>query len=176
MNTTPDSDDIGQTVPLEGLLVLRALALLRLGLVVLALHVCAMQLLRIGVWTGMMDRVLIGLGVMAGLGLYSDGLDYAWRKLGRRRRPLVALTLLLLAAALVVFAGHALMTGVAFVTLSLLLTAMAHGLLQTAIDPRRTARYRQMQRYLRTLPRSERRLRKDRLERNFQTLLAEGFH
>ncbi|KIN66167.1 hypothetical protein Z946_646 [Sulfitobacter noctilucicola] len=42
-------------------------------------------------------------------------------------------------------------------------------------NPLRAARYRQIQRYLRTLPKSERQKWKERLDRNFQTLIAEGF-
>ena len=176
MNTTPDFDDISKTVPLEGLTMLRALALLRLGLVVLALYVCILQLFRIGAWSGTLDRAIIGLGVIAGLGLYSDGIEYSWRRLGAIGRPVASLILILAAMGLLVLAGNALVTGIAFFMMILLLIAMAHGLLQTARDPRRTARYRQIQRYLRTLPKSERHHSKDRLERNFQTLLAEGFH
>ncbi|MEP5153970.1 hypothetical protein [Planktotalea sp.] len=175
MNTTPYFDEIGQTVPMEGSFTLRIFAVLRLCFVTLAVYICVLQFFQIGFWSGTIDRGLIFLGILSGMGLYSDGIEFVWRKLGPFAQLVVLLLLPTLAASSVLLSGRMLISGVTFLTLILLLAAMACGLCMTISDPLRTARYRQIQRFLRTLPKSDRRAPKLRLERDFQTLMAEGF-
>lgn len=175
MNTTPDFDEIGRTVPLERLSILRCFAALRLCFVAIALHVCVLQLLRIGFWSGTVDRAIILIGIMSGSGLYSDAIEPGWRKLRPLGQLAALVALPLIAVGSVLFSGTMLWSGFGFLMLIFMLTTMAYGLLRMAGNPLRAARYRQIQRYLRRLPRSERRKWQERLDLNFQTLLAEGF-
>ncbi|MBB4175805.1 hypothetical protein [Sulfitobacter noctilucicola] len=175
MNTTPEFDEIDRTVPIEGLLILRCFAALRLCFVVIALCVCVLQLFQIGFWSGTVDRALIFLGVLGGLGLFSDGIEPVWRKLGPPGQLFALFATPLIIVGSVLFSGNVLWSSFGFLTIILLLAAMAYGLLWMAGNPLRAARYRQIQRYLRTLPKSERQKWKERLDRNFQTLIAEGF-
>lgn len=175
MNTTPDFDAIGQRVPLEPMGSLRAVALLRLLLVLHALSVCAAQILQIGVWSALIDRAVILLGLWGGLGLYSDSIEIVWRRLGPLGRLMALLLTLILVAASVLAQSNQILHSAAMLWGMLILGSMAYGLVRMLIDPLRALRFRQMKRYLRRLPRERRRDMQKRLELNFQTLIAEGF-
>ncbi|WP_435258117.1 hypothetical protein ACSBLW_18770 [Thioclava sp. FR2] len=175
MNSTPDFDVLGQHVPIEPMRSLRAVALLRLLLVLLALGVCVAQILQIGVWSALVDRAVILLGLSGGLGLYSDSIEIVWRRLGPLGRFVTLLLTLILVAASVLSQGNQILHSVAVLWVMLILGSMAYGLVHSLIDPLRALRFRQMKRYLRTLPKERRRDMHKRLELDFQTLIAEGF-
>lgn len=175
MNSTPDFDVLGQHVPIEPMGSLRAVVLLRLLLVLLALGVCVAQILQIGVWSALVDRAVILLGLSGGLGLYSDSIEIVWRRLGPLGRFVTLLLTLILVAASVLSQGNQILHSVAVLWVMLILGSMAYGLVHSLIDPLRALRFRQMKRYLRTLPKERRRDMHKRLELNFQTLIAEGF-
>ncbi|MFU1478851.1 hypothetical protein ACM25N_14545 [Roseovarius sp. C7] len=175
MNTTPDFDKIGHRVPLEARWKLRALAALRLCVVAVATYACLSQLLRIGLWSATGDRIVILLGLWTGLGLYADGIEIVWRRLEcLGRTAIIALGVIILAGTLM--APDSLTWFRAGMVLTMcLLGAMAYGLVHILMEPLRALRFRQMKRYLRTLPAEKRRTVRDRLDSNFQTLVAEGF-
>ena len=175
MNSTPDFDALGQQVPLEPMGSLRAFAVLRLALVLLALGVCVAQFLQIGAWSALMDHAVVLLGLWGGLGLYSDSIEIVWRRLGPLGRFLTLLVSLILVAASVLTQGNQILHSVAMLWVMLILGSMAYGLVHSLIDPLRASRFRQMKRYLRALPKERRRDMQKRLELNFQTLIAEGF-
>ena len=175
MNTTPDFEEISHTVPLEARSKLRAFAAMRLCFVAVAMLVCLLQLLGVGFWSPTADRALILLGLWAGLGPYADGPEIVWRRLG------VLGLLAAIALAIVFLAGTLLTSNLVWFSGAMVLTvfalgSMAYGLANTLKDPLRALRFRQMKRFLRTLPAAKRRTMRDRLDKNFQTLIAEGFH
>ncbi|KUP93377.1 hypothetical protein [Tritonibacter horizontis] len=175
MNTTPDFDMIGQTVPLETAATVRVYAALRLCIVAVALCVCLLQGLQIGFWSAAGDRVLILLGLWAGLGLYGDGIEVAWRSVGPSGRRLIYGFSLVLLAGTVMAAGNRIWFTSSMVGVMLVLGALAYGLIQVLTNPLRALRFRQMTKYLRGLPGEKRRAMRDRLDRNFHSLIAEGF-
>lgn len=176
MNTTPDFEKVGLTVPLEKQSVVRFLAVVRLCVVMLAIYVCVLQLMRLGFWSVMADRALIFVGVLSGLGLYVDAIEVTWRRLGLRGRFTALVLAIVVTLGSMASSGSMVWNAIAMASLILPLVVMAHGLLQISIDPLRAARFRQMKRYLRTLPADEKPLMRKRLEKNFETLIAEGFH
>ena len=175
MNSMPDFDDIGRTVPLEGPWFLRTLATLRLCIVVVAMYVCLLQLFQIGFWSSMADRAIILLGLWGGLGIYADSTEILWRRLGVLGRFATLVLLLVLVTGSLAQGGR-IWFGGTMVWIIFLLGSMAYGLLHMLISPLRALRFRQMKKYLRTLPTEKRRTMRHRLELNFQTLIAEGFH
>ena len=176
MNTTPDFEDIGRTVPLETTRQIRTFAALRLGVVAIAVCLCLKQLLQLDLWSGIVDRGLILLGLWCGLGMYADSIEFVWRKLGVFGRiATYALGLIILLGTLTA-QGNQIWTDVAMIFVMSLLGAMTFGLMRTLLSPARTQRFRQMKRYLRTQPRAQRHRMRDRLDKGFQTLIAEGFH
>lgn len=175
MNTTPDFDEIGHTAPLESRRKLRAFTALRLCFVAVAICVCILQLFRIGFWSAAGDRGFILLGLWVGLGLYGDGMEIVWRRLDIWGRiAAFAFGIVALAGALLAPSGLIWFSGAMVLTM-FLLGLMTYGLVHILMDPSRALRFRQMKRYLRTLPTEKRRTMQDRLDRNFQTLIAEGF-
>lgn len=176
MNTTPDFDKIGHTMPLEALWKLRAFAALRLCFVAVAMYVCLLQFLRIGFWSVTADRAFILLGLWAGLGLHADGIEIVWHRLGVMGRfAAIALAIVILAGTLLAPGNLNWFCG-SMVLIMVLLGSMAYGLIHILIDPLRALRFRQIKRYLRTLPTVKRRTMREKLDKNFQTLIAEGFH
>jgi hypothetical protein len=176
MNTTPDFDEIGRTVPLESWWHLRVVAALRLCFVVVAMYVCLLQFLRIGIWSAMADRTILLLGLWVGLGIYADSIEIVWRKLGVPGRLAAFVVGLVLLTGSIMAPGNLIWSGGAMVGIMFLLGAMAYGLIQILRGPVRALRFRQMKKYLRTLPTEKRRIMRQRLEMNFQTFIAEGFH
>lgn len=175
MNTTPDFEEIGKTVPLEPRWYLMTLATLRLCFVAAAMCVCALQLLQIGFWSGLVDGAIIIVGFWVGLGLYADGMDVLWRKVGVLGRLAAFFVGLVLLAGTILTQGNLIWpSGGKFFGL-LILGSMAFGLVHSLMKPSRTLRFRQIKKYLRTLPKEKRRAVRQRLELNFQTLIAEGF-
>ncbi len=175
MNTTPAFEEIGQTVPLEAPWKLRAFAALRLCFVALAIYVCVLQLLQIGFWSTTMDKAFILLGMWSGLGLYSDGLEVVWRRLGVLGRIAAIVFCLVFMAGELATQGNPIWFGGAMVCTLAVLGSMAYGLVQIMSKPMRAQRFRQMKRYLRTLSAGQRRNIRERLDKNFRTLVAEGF-
>lgn len=179
MNTTPAFEDIRHTTPLETPRHVRSRAALRLSLVAVAICVGVAQMAHSHVWSGLMDRTVLLAGLWGGLGLYGDGLEPAWRRLGQTGRQtghtVIVLIGLILVAAGLFFADNLLWRSAALGLALIVLGALAYGLAQTLIAPQRAARYRQMQRHIRAQPRAERNSARNRLEKGYQTLLAEGF-
>lgn len=176
MNTTPDFEEIGRTVPLEAWWHLRVVAALRLCFVVVAMYVCLLQFLRIGFWSAMADRTMLLLGLWVGLGIYGDGIEMVWRKLGVLGQSATFVVGIVLLTGSIMASGSLIWHGGTMVGAMFLLGAMAYGLIQILRNPVRALRFRQMKKYLRTLPTEKRRTMRQRLEMNFQTLIAEGFH
>lgn len=175
MNTTPDFDEIGRTVPLEPRWYLMTLAALRICFVAAAMYVCALQLLQIGFWSGLVDRAIVIVGLLVGLGIYADGGEVVWRKLGVLGRLAAFFAGLVLFAGAILAPGNPIWSSCIKLFGLLILGSMAFGLVHSLIDPSRTLRFRQIKKYLRTLPKEKRRAVRQRLELNFQTLIAEGF-
>lgn len=176
MNTTPDFDEISKKVPLEESWFLRALAALRLCFVAVAMYVCVLQMLQIGFWSGMVDRAILLLGLWGGLGIYADSTEILWRKIGTLGRFAAFGIGLFLLAGSIISQGNQIWFGGAMMGVMLILGSMAYGLIHILIDPLRGLRFRQMKKYLRMLPTEKRSALGKRLDLNFQTLIAEGFH
>lgn len=175
MNTTPDFEEIGKTVQLEARWYLVTLAAARLCLVAFAMYVGVLQLIHIGFWSGFVDRALLLAGLWVGLGLYGDAIEFVWRKLGILGRFLVLSVALVLVAGTILTQGNLMWHSVSMVGVLLVLCSLAFGLVQILQNPSRAMRFRQIKRYLRTLPIAKRRAIRQRLDLNFQTLCAEGF-
>lgn len=176
MNTTPDFEVIGRSVPLEAPWKLRAFAVLRLGFVIVAIYVCLLQLLRIGFLSANLDRAFILLGLWGGIGLYADGIEALWRRLGVLGRfATLVLSIVVLVGTLILPTGLTWFGG-AMLLLMCLLGSLAYGLVLILMNPLRALRFRQMKRFLRTVPTGKRRAMREKLDKNFQTLIAEGFH
>lgn len=175
MNTTPDFDRIGQLVPMESQAKLKNLARMRLGCVAIAVYVCAFQMMGVGVWSAGVDRLVILAGVLIGLGLYGDSVEQVWHGLGAwGKRGLVALCAIVVLGNIIAPQAPAwFLSGMPL--LCVFLATMAFGLRHMLTAPLRAGRYRQMQRYLRSLPKADRPGARDRMYQNFRTLVAEGF-
>lgn len=175
MNTTPDFDEIGRTVPLESCSRLRALSALRLCFVTIAIYVCILQLLRMGFWSASVDKAIIIAGMWVGLGFYGESFELVWRKLGILGRFAAFAAMIIVGIGLVLTQGNLLWSVSEKVAPLLILCSMAFGLLHSLIEPLRALRYRQIKRYLRSVSSQKRRSMRQRLNLNFETLVAEGF-
>ena len=124
----------------------------RLCFVIVAIYVTVLQLLKIGFWSFRVDHAIILLGICAAMGMHSDSLEIVWRKLGIVGRPVALLVMLTMIPWVLLTPGNPIslaaskLFGLSFLALS------AFGLLHSLISPSRTLRFRQMKKYLRTLP------------------------
>lgn len=174
MNSTPKFEEIAQTIPLESLWKVRLLAGLRLILVCCAIFTVVQNMTGSPVWSQVADRLTVFIALWVGFGIYGDSIEDIWKRLGILGRPAAYATAGIIALG-TMLSDLAIWTTLTYVFVLAILLSMAFGLLMMAKAPMRAARFRQMVRYLRRQPKTARREIRAQLDRNFATLIAEGF-
>jgi predicted tellurium resistance membrane protein TerC len=175
LNSTPDFDRLAAVFPLEPSARIRISAIARLVVVAVSLVYCLVTHFNFVQHPPRTEAFLIVLGIWIGHGFYGESMEFGWAKLGESGQY-VALVMFLIFAGCVVWlqpdpwARFAILT----VTLLILIWQMI-GLWWALRSPLRASRYRQMIRYVRSVPRNQRKTERRRMRLNFETLVAEGF-
>ncbi len=172
MNSTPEIDRISKTMPLESLAMLRGLALLRLCVVLAA----SALLLRGAPLSPLTSSILVVCALWVGTGKYTDSLEPLWRVLSPLWKLALLVAACLLGIAIVLTQSAPLWETTLRLFVIAIMAAITWGLLHIVKDPLRSARYRQLERYVRAQPRHKHKSLRDNLRKNFDTLVAEGFY
>jgi hypothetical protein len=175
LNSTPDFDRLAAVFPLEPLDNVRIAAVFRLLVVAVSLGYCLAAQFNFVQHPPRAEAFISVLGMWIGHGFHGESMERGWAKLGEFRQY-VALALFSIFAACVFWLQPDPWAKLA-ITLSafLVLTWQMNGLLGVLRSPLRAARYRQMIRYVRSVPRNQRKAERRRMRLNFETLVAEGF-
>ncbi len=175
MNSTLEFEQFKLTTPLENRMKLRCNAVLRLCVVGGSFLICFAELVGIEVWTFSQSSLIVVLGLWIGIGTNAEFYEPFWRKFGPLGQLAILVSLLMIGAGLLFSEGHIFWRKVSAFSTLMVLAWIAWYLMQMMWEPMHAARYRQLQRYLRTLPRRERSEARKHLMANFARLVSEGF-
>lgn len=176
MNTTPDFDEISLTTPLESKSLLRLYAQLRFCVVVVSIMICIPRIFGFEVLPHYWGSFLIMLGMGVGIGVNQEALEPIWRPLKSQAKLVVISSVVIVAVGTALSPGHTVWGGASSLLVLGFLVAIAWGLGKMIYDPLRAARYRQVKRHLRFLPKKDAKSKQRRLMKSFDTLLSEGFY
>ncbi|WP_120634185.1 hypothetical protein [Ruegeria sp. EL01] len=175
MNTTPEFDRISESTPLESITFVKRLAIARLCVLCIGLFAALFELVGFVEWPRYFDSAMVIAALWIGWSPKGEGIEPIWKAMGVAGRWAALALGTGICIGLFVSGGNHFYSLTSEVFVVVLMMFLASGHIGVILNASRAARYRQIQKYVRKLPRSERYQARKNLLMDFDALVAEGF-
>jgi hypothetical protein len=175
MNTTPEFDRISKSTPLESKTFVKRLAAARLCVLCIGLMAAFSELVGVIAWPRYTAGIVVTAALWGGWSPRGEGIEPIWKAIGIGGRWAAVALGTGICIGLFASGGSFPYSLASEVFVIGLLVFLASGQISTIRNTSRAARFRQMQKYVSTLPRSRRRQARESLLMDFDALVAEGF-